>query len=103
MDTKTLTAILKETIIRYAKPAFNGYTFLTSNPDETRFVITGIGHIQKIRIVNAAIVVQIVENIVVIEQDINDKPLVDDLLDAGVPRSQIVLAYIGETMPELAR
>jgi hypothetical protein len=38
---------------------------------------------------------------VVIERDQNDKLVVDALLQAGVPRSQIVLAYAGEHVPEL--
>ena len=33
-----------------------------------------------------------------IHTDINDKPLVDALVQAGFPRDRIVLAYIGETL-----
>jgi hypothetical protein len=29
-----------------------------------------------------------------------NKPLVDALVDAGVPRAQIILAYAGEAVPE---
>ncbi|MDX2140626.1 MAG: element excision factor XisI family protein [Chloroflexota bacterium] len=36
---------------------------------------------------------------VVIERDMNDKPLVDALVQAGVPREKIILAYAGEAMP----
>jgi hypothetical protein len=39
---------------------------------------------------------------VVIEQDVNDKPLVDALVQNGLHREQIVLAYAGEVVPELS-
>jgi len=38
---------------------------------------------------------------VIIETDLTDKPLFDALLKAGVPRSQIIRAYRGETAPSL--
>ena len=40
------------------------------------------------------------EGHIVIERDVNDKPLVDALLQAGIPRKQIVLAYAGEPVNE---
>jgi hypothetical protein len=39
---------------------------------------------------------------IIIERDVNDKLLVDALLDAGVARRQIVLAYAGESAEEAA-
>jgi hypothetical protein len=37
---------------------------------------------------------------VVIEEERTDKPLLDALLQQGIPREQIILAYAGETLPE---
>ncbi len=42
-----------------------------------------------------------VSETVVIEQDITDKPLVDKVVRAGVPRGQIVLTYAGEWPPNM--
>jgi hypothetical protein len=100
MDTHVLRQLLKQALAGYVKPAFNGYTFLTTNPEETQFVITGIGKTRYGRVVNSAIIVQLMDDAIVIEQDINDKPLVDDLQDLGVPREQIILAYRGEPVNE---
>ena len=36
----------------------------------------------------------------IIERDVNDKPLVDAQLQANVTRKQIVLAYAGESVNE---
>jgi hypothetical protein len=38
---------------------------------------------------------------VIIETDHTDRPLYQALIDAGVPRSQIIRAYAGQTQPEL--
>jgi hypothetical protein len=32
----------------------------------------------------------------------NNKPLIDALVQAGIPRAQIILAYAGENAPETA-
>ncbi len=43
---------------------------------------------------------RIVGDQVVIEEDTTDKPLVDALIQQGIPREQIVLAYQGEPVPD---
>ncbi len=42
--------------------------------------------------------VRVVDDFVVIEHDIHDRPLWQALVRAGVPREKIVLAYVGETL-----
>jgi sulfur carrier protein ThiS len=37
---------------------------------------------------------------IVIEEDTTDKPLLDALLQRGVPRESILLAYDGDIVPE---
>jgi hypothetical protein len=37
---------------------------------------------------------------IIIERDINNKPLVDALVQNGIPREQIILAYAGEPVEE---
>jgi hypothetical protein len=44
---------------------------------------------------------RVVNDQIIIEADTTDKPLVDALMvNAGVPREQIVLAYAGEPIPD---
>ena len=45
---------------------------------------------------NAGLIVRLEGDQVIIERDMNNMILVDALLQAGVPREQIVLAYTGE-------
>jgi len=41
-----------------------------------------------------------VENdLVFIEHDITDRPLLEELLRVGIPREQIICTYLGETAP----
>jgi len=40
------------------------------------------------------------DNKVVIETDLTDTPLYNSLIEAGIPRSQIIRAYAGKTEPE---
>jgi hypothetical protein len=46
----------------------------------------------------AAIVVaaRIVDGCVVIDEDITDRPLVNALIEAGIPREKIICTYVGE-------
>ncbi|HUN10041.1 MAG TPA: element excision factor XisI family protein [Aggregatilineales bacterium] len=48
------------------------------------------------RYANAGLIVRLEGDQVIIERDMNNKMLVDALLQAGVLREQIVLAYAGE-------
>jgi hypothetical protein len=44
--------------------------------------------------------VRIVDDLIIVERDQNDKILKDALIQAGVPREKIILAYSGEPVPE---
>ena len=98
--------ILKDTLRKvidcYAGKALNGHSYLTVSPDEQIFTVVAVGKIKGERFVNVGLVVRLIGERIVIERDVNDKPLVDALLQAGIPRSQIVLAYAGEPVEEPA-
>lgn len=52
------------------------------------------------RQVNVDLLVRLIDNQIVIEQDTSPYPLGEALVKAGIPRSQIVLAYLGEMQEE---
>lgn len=97
---------LKETVTRvvseYASPHSNARLFFTTTPDGNLLTVLGIGAIQGKRFVTTYQVVEITGNHVVIHQDLSDKIVVDALVQAGIPRQQIILAYAGESIPEAA-
>ncbi len=98
----TLREALGQAMVGYAGEALNGYSYLTSSVDHQVFAVVSIARLRDQRIVDASLIARIVNESIVIEQDINDKLLVDALIAAGVPRARIVLAYAGETVADAA-
>lgn len=96
----SLKETVKTVMSSYAKKGFNGHTYLTVSEDGTFLVVTGIGNTRSGRVVSPALAVHIIGDTIVIEADNTNKPLLDALLDAGIARSQIILAYNGELVPE---
>ena len=93
---------LKNALDAYTGEALNGYSYLTESQDGTIFTVVSVGYLPDKRIVDAGLIVCLIGDRIVIERDVNDKPLVDALLQAKVPREQIVLAYAGEPVEESA-
>jgi hypothetical protein len=85
----------------YAKYGLNGRGFFAPTEDENLFAVVYLGKTPHERIADAGLMARIFNDKIVIELDINDKMLVDALLQAGVPRDQIVLAYAGESTPAM--
>lgn len=97
-----LNQILKQAVAGYAGEALNGYSYVTSTTDDMMFTVVSVGNIHGQHIVDVGLIARILNQKIIIEHDVNDKPLVDALLQAGVPRQQIVLAYAGEPVEEPA-
>jgi hypothetical protein len=102
MDTATLTQILAKEVAAYAGEMLNGLSFFTASPDNHLFAVIDISIQAGKRYADAGLIARIDGTNVIIEHDMNDEPLVDALVQAGVPREQIVLGYIGEPFNEAA-
>ena len=98
----TLKDMLEQVLMGYAGKALNGCSYLTSSADKQIFAVVSVGQVRGQHIVDTGLVVRLVNDRIVVERDVNDKPLVDALAQAGVPRGQIVLAYAGESVDEAA-
>jgi hypothetical protein len=85
----TLTTILENEMLAYAGRGANGYSF-------AKFIF------QEKNYVETSLLARIVGEKIIIEDDKTNKPLVDALVQAGIPREQIVLAYAGEKVEETA-
>lgn len=97
----TLKAIVKREVAGYAGKVLNGVSFFLTNEADDVFVVVDIAQFRGHHIAESGLIVRLVGDQVVIEQDTNSKPLVDALLQAGVPREKIVLAYAGETTEKM--
>jgi hypothetical protein len=93
---------LVEVMAAYAGRDLNGESFLTFNDDRTVMTVISIGDLRGQHFAVASVVARITDGHIVIEHDINDKPLVDALVAVGVPRQQIILAYAGESHSDAA-
>ena len=100
LPIETLREKLIEEMELYVRYGVHNVGFLTQSPDHTVFATICIDKDQTEHFADFIQIVRIVNDIIVIEQDkATDKPLVDALLQAGVPRRQIILVYAGEPRP----
>lgn len=93
--TEIVTTVMKG----YAGEGFNDTSYLTYNAAKDTFAVITIGRVKDRRFTDLSLAVQLMGDVVVIDRDANDKPLVDALMQAGIPRDHIVLAYAGESLP----
>jgi hypothetical protein len=100
MDTRTLKQHVKSSLNAYTGQGLNGYSYLTSDPDDNVYTSVSVGHFDKQEFTFVDLIVRIVGDFVVIIEDRNSHPVYEALLDAGIPREQIILAYAGEPVPE---
>lgn len=97
MDTTGLITIVRSVVLNLAGKALNGHSYFAESPSGDLFAIIDISQQPVGRVVSAGVVVRIDGIRVIIERDQNMPAFVDDLIDAGIPREHIVLAYAGET------
>lgn len=96
----TLKTIVRTAVGGYAKKGLNNVSYMTHADDDSIFSVVTVPQNQNGSFVS--LLVRILPQVVIIERDQNDKPLVDALLQAGIPRNQIILAYAGEPVPEIS-
>ena len=91
---------IRQKIAEYAKPSLTGEpSYLTLSADGSLFTVVDVSSIGNKHHANISLAVRVLPDFVIIEHDINNKPLVDALVQVGIPRDKIILAYAGEPMP----
>jgi hypothetical protein len=96
-------SVIREVIAGYAKASFTGEpSYLTQNDDGNLITVVDVYIVDGKTRADTGLVVRIEGEYVVIDHDMNNKLLVDALVQAGIPREQIILAYAGEPVPETA-
>jgi hypothetical protein len=97
-----LSAILEAAMRDYAGRGLNGHSYFMKDDAEQVMSVVAQFVFQGKHYVDTSLLARIVGNRIIIEDDKTNKPLVDALLQAGVPRKQIVLTYAGEQVEETA-
>ena len=80
MDTTTLRQILHEEMCDYAGEGFNSVSYLAINEEAQVYVVVDFANILGKRVVGSVLIARLVDNMVIIDLDLNDKMLVDALL-----------------------
>jgi len=97
-----LTTIVQREVEDYAGPAYKAKTYYIEDPKRhiyTVIIVPDDNYPLNLK-AGVTVMARIVGDKVVIDQDITDRPLYEELIRAGIPRSQIVLAYAGEKLPD---
>jgi hypothetical protein len=96
----SLKDTVREVVAGYAGKGLNGISYLTQNADGTVLTVTDFARIRGEHIFGISLVVRVVDDLIIVERDQNDKIVLDALLQAGIPREKVILAYAGEPLPE---
>jgi hypothetical protein len=86
----------------YAGRVLNGHSYFMKDDAEQVMSVVAQFVFQGKHYLDTSLLARVVGNRIIIEDDKTNKPLVDALLQAGVPREQIVLTYAGEQVEETA-
>jgi len=70
-----LNTLLKTCLEGYTGRALNGYSYLTSSADDRKHSIISVGQLPDKRIIDASLIVHVIGDRIVIERDVNDRPL----------------------------
>jgi len=89
--------ILQAQIEKYAVPSFNSQTFAAFDDGRGVYIVMSVIAAPTLDRAVPVVMARVEGDKVIIEADGTNKPLVDALVQAGIPRNKIVLAYEGET------
>jgi hypothetical protein len=96
-----LSEAVKEAVFWYAGSSPHTKTFKLVNEAEQVYAVNILDTKDRQLEASVVVIARIQGDTVIIEEDLTDKPLVDRLVAAGIPRNKIILAYMGEPIPEI--
>lgn len=97
-----LNDIVREEVAKYAGSGrgINAILFPLLDDARNTYAVNAVDYPTREDYAMVVVLARVVGDKVVIEEDTTDKKLIDALLQRGIPRSQIVLAYSGEPIPD---
>jgi hypothetical protein len=93
-----LLMTVQHEVADYVRPSPNATAFFVENAEQHIFAVLSVPTKapQKTSVV---VMARVTNNLVLIESDKTNKPLFEALIQAGIPREQIMLVYEGEEIP----
>jgi hypothetical protein len=101
VDEPLLTKIVRSEVEDYARAtAHKASSYAISDIHRQIYAVVDVPDYPQKFPAQTIVMARILNEKVVIDEDITDRPLVKELVRAGIPREQIILAYAGESLPE---
>jgi hypothetical protein len=98
-----LTTIVQQEVAAYARVrGWKSKVFYVGDEKQQIYSVVVVPDNDHPLLPNARVNVmaRVIDDKVIIDEDVTDRPLYEALEEAGIPREQIILAYAGETLPE---
>ena len=97
-----LEDIVRREIQDYAGLAYKAKAYFIADAEQHIYTVVVVPDRDYPTHAKSGVVVmaRILDDHVIIDEDITDRPLYEELLRCGIPRDQIVLAYAGEHLPD---
>jgi hypothetical protein len=97
-----LKQTLREEVEKYAAGGRGANILLFAIADDERgiYAVNAVDYPQRDDVAGVVVLARLVDGVIVVEEDMADKKLVDALTARGVPRDKIVLAYAGDPLPD---
>ncbi len=89
----SLDNLVKKVVFSYASGGLNLRTYPLANDQQHIYAVNVIDWPERHQPAAVVVLARIEGNQVIIEEDLTDRPLVEALINAGVPREQITLRY----------
>src|SRR5579859_7378469 len=89
----SLTDVVKEVVFSYASGGLNLRMYPLSNEDQRVYAVNVIDVPERNQPAAVVVLARIEDDKVIIEENITDRPLVEALVKAGIPRERIMLKY----------
>jgi XisI protein len=99
-QVRDLTTTVQHEVEDYARGgSWKAITYPVSDMARQNYVIVAVPDFPRKYKSTIIVAARVVEDKVIIDEDITDKPLWQELVRAGIPREQIICAYAGEPIP----
>jgi len=96
-----LTSVVQHEVEDYARgETFGGFTYPITDVEKQAYTVLIVPDQPKKHHAVVVVAARIVNDKVIIDEDITDRPLWEELVRAGIPREQIILTYAGEKLPD---
>ena len=98
----TLKQTLREEVKKYAAGGrgINVLLFAILDDEQRIYAVNAVDYPERKDVADVVVLARLVDDVIVIEEDMTDKKLVDALMQRDISRDKIVLAYQGEPIPD---